>query len=319
MKVRNRIDAELARTVRRADQAQAPEQDGLKSMASWLRGHCRLSARTSFATVRAGRTIEQLPAVAAGFAAGLITTDQIAVIAPVVHPQNLAKAADLGIDLDEVDKVLTDVATTGPHDQLRQVVAHYLARLDPDGPEPDPTEGRSLTITRHDDGTITGRFDLDAVGGEKVQTVLESFVQKDRPAGDDRTRAQQQGDALVQWADVTLAAGHAPVLRTVKPHVFVTIGIEDLIDPATGPAAGTMGFGAQISAGRARWLGCDGEISRIIMGPDGRVLDYGRSHRFTPPALRKAVELSDGGCIFAGCGATDLLVRGPSCSRVARR
>ena len=71
----------------------------------------------------------------------------------------------------------------------------------------------------------------------------------------------------MQWADVTLAAGHAPVLRTVKPHVFVTIGIEDLIDPATGPAAGTMGFGAQISAARARWLGCDGRSAGSSWAP----------------------------------------------------
>jgi hypothetical protein len=303
VKARNRIDAELARTVRYAELAQAPEHDGLKSMASWLRGHCRLAARAAFQIVRAGRTRDQLPTVAAGFAAGLITADQVAVLAPVTHPENLLRAAEQGIDLAELDRALADVATTTVHDQLRQVIAHYLARLDPDGPEPDPTEGRSLTIAKHADGSISGRFDLDAVGGERVQTVLESFVQKNRPAGDDRTRAQQLGDAFVQWADVTLAAGQAPVLRTVKPHVFVTIGLEDLIDPATGPAAGTMGFGAQISAGRARWLSCDGTISRIVMGPDGRVLDFGRSHRFTPPHLRKAVELSDKGCVFTGCGA----------------
>jgi hypothetical protein len=47
------------------------------------------------------------------------------------------------------------------------VVQRYLAALDPDGPEPDPTAGRRLTIARHADGSITGRFDLDAVGGEK--------------------------------------------------------------------------------------------------------------------------------------------------------
>ena len=118
-----------------------------------------------------------------------------------------------------------------------------------------------------------------------------------------RTRAQQLGDALVQWADVTLAAGHAPVLRTVKPHVTAVIGIEDLIDPRTGPAAARTGFGALISAARTRWLACDGTIGRVIMGPDGRALDLGRDHRFTPPHLRRAVELSDRHCIFAGCAA----------------
>jgi hypothetical protein len=53
---RNRIDAELARTVRRAETAQAPESDGLKSMASWLRGHCRLSPAAAGRLVRAGRS-----------------------------------------------------------------------------------------------------------------------------------------------------------------------------------------------------------------------------------------------------------------------
>ncbi len=67
---RNRIDAELARTTRRAELAQAPEHDGLTSMASWLRGHTRLSARAAGLLVRNGR------------AAGQITADQLAVIAP---------------------------------------------------------------------------------------------------------------------------------------------------------------------------------------------------------------------------------------------
>src|SRR4051794_19893172 len=64
----NRIAAELARTVRRAELAQAPEADGLKSMAAWLRGHCRLSPAAAAQLVRNGRALEQLPAVAAGAA-----------------------------------------------------------------------------------------------------------------------------------------------------------------------------------------------------------------------------------------------------------
>src|SRR3954471_3996638 len=58
---RNRIDAELARTVRRAELAQAPEHDGHKSMAAWLRGHCRLSGAAAGQLVRTGRACEQLP------------------------------------------------------------------------------------------------------------------------------------------------------------------------------------------------------------------------------------------------------------------
>jgi hypothetical protein len=39
------------------------------------------------------------------------------------------------------------------------------------------------------------------------------------------------------------------------------------------------------------------------MGPDGMPLDYGRSVRLVPPHVRRAAEVRDGGCVFAGCGA----------------
>jgi hypothetical protein len=187
------------------------------------------------------------------------------------------------------------------HAALGKVVHHFLDRLDPDGTEPDPTEGRLLLIARHDDGSVSGRFELDAIGGEKFCAVVESYVQASRPAGDLRTRSQQQGDALVQWADNTLAAGGLPILRTVKPHVFVRIDLDDLVDPAIGPASAQTWFGAQISAARARMLACDGGISRVVFGPDGHSLDFGRTHRVVPHQLRTAVELRDGHCVFAGC------------------
>jgi hypothetical protein len=63
-------------------------------------------------------------------------------------------------------------------------------------------------------------------------------VQATRPKGDTRTRAQQQADALVQLADNPLASGELPMLRTVQPQLIVTIALEDLLDPSTGPGDG---------------------------------------------------------------------------------
>jgi Domain of unknown function (DUF222) len=303
VRARNRIDAELARTVRVADCAQASEHDGAKTMRSWLRGHARLSPAAAGQVVRAGRVLEKLPAVAAGCADGTITAEQVTVVAPVVTPANLAAAAEHGVDLVAVDRVLAETAATQEHRQLARVVHHYLACLDPDGREPDPTETRSLTISRHDDGSVSGRFELDAVGGDKFEAWLESLVQADRPKGDLRSRAQQRGDALVRGADLGLASGDMPILRTVKPHVVVTIPLTDLVDPSTGPGAGTTGFGVAISAARARWLACDGAITRVVVGPEGQPLDLGRSHRVVPPHLRRAVEVRDHTCVFSGCGA----------------
>jgi hypothetical protein len=114
--------------------------------------------------------------MATAFAAGDVTAEQAGLLGRVAEPEALALAAGQGVDLGGVDTVLTEVAVTRPHADTATAVHHYLDRLDADGPEPDPTEGRRLSIARHADGSISGRFDLDAVGGEKPQTALESVV-----------------------------------------------------------------------------------------------------------------------------------------------
>jgi hypothetical protein len=83
---RNRLDAELARTVRRAENEQAFAGDGMTTAQSWLRGHCRLSAAAASQVVRNGRVLEQLPAVAEAHAAGQITADEVAVIGKITAP-----------------------------------------------------------------------------------------------------------------------------------------------------------------------------------------------------------------------------------------
>ncbi|WP_051515391.1 HNH endonuclease signature motif containing protein [Candidatus Blastococcus massiliensis] len=300
---RNRLGAEVARTVREGELTQASEHDGAASMGGWLRGHHRLPPGVASRLVRNGRALEQLPVLAAAAAAGGVSPEAVSVIAPVASAENVAAAEAQGVELAGIDAALTKVAILRSHSELRQVVAHYLARLDPDGPEPDPTECRSLTIGRDGNGMVVGRFVLDAVGGEKLQAAIESILQATRPAGDLRSRAQQAGDALVQLCDNALASGNLPILRTVKPHVVVRLDIDDLVDPHPGAGAARTGFGGIISAARARWLACDGNVSRVVFGPDGHRLDLGRSHRVVPPALRRAVELRDEHCVFAGCDA----------------
>ena len=299
----NRLAAEITRTVRECERTGAAELDGKKTMQSWLRGHARLSPAAASRVVRTGRALESLPAVAAGCAAGAITPEQAAAIAPVGTDEQLAAAEEHGVDLAGVDAALAEVAATRPYSELNQVVQHYLGRLDPDGPEPDPTEERELSWTRRSDGGLDGRFHLDAMGGDKFCAAVESLLQAGRCAGDTRSRPQQQADALVQLCDNALASGQLPLTRTVKPHVFARIDLEALVDPSVGAGAGRTQFGTVISAARARWLSCDGNVSRVVFGPDSAVLDLGRSRRVSDPYLRRAVELRDGGCVFTGCDA----------------
>ena len=52
--VQNRLAAEVARTVRECEVSGAAEVDGLKSMASWLRGHGHLSEAEAARVVAPG-------------------------------------------------------------------------------------------------------------------------------------------------------------------------------------------------------------------------------------------------------------------------
>ena len=299
----NRASAELTRTVRHAESTRACERDGLTSMRSWLIGHARLAPAEASRIVRSGRALEHFPGLAAGFAEGAVTAAQVNVVAEKVGESERARAEEQDVDLGAFDRDWTTIAAEAPHEVLRTAVELFGAALDPDGPEPDPTEGRRFTIARHADGSVTGRFDLDVVGGERVQAAIESIVQAVRPKGDTRTRAQQNADALVQLCDNQLAAGQLPTLRKEKPHVVLALDVADFADPATGHGAAQSGFGARISAERARWLACDAEISRVVMGPDGEPLDLGRKHRVVTAGLRRAVVARDRACVFAGCGA----------------
>ncbi|NYJ03907.1 HNH endonuclease signature motif containing protein [Petropleomorpha daqingensis] len=303
LKAENRLAAEVARTVRQCEVAGAPEFDGKKTMASWLRGHARFSAHAAAELVATGRAMEQLPAVAAAFADGAVTAAQAGVIAWIARPEELARADAQDVDLAAVDQAMATVATTQSHEQLVAVVRHYRQALDPDGAEPDPTEGRRLSLIKHADGALGIRGELDAVGGEKLQAALEAILQAGRGKGDTRTRAQQLADSLVQLTDNALASGVLPINRTVRPHVVITVDGDDLADPDHHMGAAATGFGDLLSAATARGLACDAQITRLVIDPDGLPLDVGRTQRVVPPHLRRAVEHRDKNCVFAGCVA----------------
>ena len=299
----NRLAAEIVRTVRAGEVLGAAEFDGLTNMPSWLRGHGHLSHRAAREIVDTGRALEHLPAVAAAFADGQVTAAQAGLAATVATPARLAEALAANVDLAVIDAVLAAVAVGEGHDKLVAVVRYYREALDPDGPEPDPTEGRRLSFARHLDGSGDFRGHLDPIGLEKLQAALESLVQAGRTKGDTRTRAQQLADALVQLSDLALASGELPILRTVKPHVVVTVDRDDLTDTTPAAGAAATGFGQTWSAAQARWAACDAQIRLLRLGPDGLPLDVGREKRVVPPHLRRAVEHRDAHCVFAGCQA----------------
>lgn len=48
-------------------------------------------------------------------------------------------------------------------------------------------------------------------------------------------------------------------------------------------------------------LACDGEVQRLVLGPQSQPLDIGRSTRVVPDHIRTALHHRDGGCVVPGC------------------
>lgn len=302
----NRMTAALTSAVRAADSREAYRRDGAVSMKAWLRGSCRMAPDQATATVSTGRRLEQLPETAAAFAAGEISAAHARVITKAMTPGRIAKAAEAGIDLGETDGILADLARATAPNETARGVAQWVAGVDPDGTLDDAADvRRRFTMASGLDGRVHLRGEMDAAGGEYLHSALASIMNGDRPAGDRRSHAERQGDALVVLARTALDGGSLPDVRGERPHVRVTIDWFALCAErgAPGVAGGSLGWAGPITPETARRLACDASVVRIITGPDGLPLDVGRAQRTASAAIRRAVEIRDGHCVFAGCDA----------------
>jgi hypothetical protein len=292
--------------VRSAEKRQAHAEDGAVSMKAWLRGHCHLSPDEATTVVSTARRLEALPAVAEAFSSGVITARHAKVIASAVTPQRQAQAEAVGVPLAETDRILADVAVATTPDATARAVRRWVMGIDPDGTLDDAADvHRSLSMVAGLDGRVFLRGHLDAVGGELVHAALAALMNGDRPAGDTRNHNERQGHALVALARGALDAGGLPLVRGERPHLRVTIDVESLAAErgAAGVAGGELAWAGPISPETARRIACDSLAIRVLTDSASMPLDSGRAQRTAPAAIRRAVEIRDGHCVFAGCDA----------------
>lgn len=220
----NRLSALQTRAVGAGEARQVHTGDGMTAMKSWLIGHCRLSGRDAAGLVRAAGRLKGLPALEAAYAAGSVTPAHVAAITTGVTPARVAKAADLGIDLDHTDRILTQAALAlGPEDTA-QAVRRWVLGVDPDGTlDDDAGRLRVFRLAVSGGGRTYLSGHLDPVGAETVHAALEAVINDPRPAGDRRSHPERQGDALVELCRQALHGGHLPEVRGQRPHVRVSI------------------------------------------------------------------------------------------------
>jgi hypothetical protein len=254
-----------------------------------------------------GQAPPVLPRLADALTGGTIGIEQARTIVQTMN------GLPAGVDPDTRDLV-ADLLVE--HGQLTEphpfaVFARMVAlTCDPDGKldEQSPAEKVELTIGARNTSTglSTLKGKLDDLGVELLAQAIDGLAAP-RPAADGtpdpRTPAARRGQPLktVTFNDVLrryLDLGDAPVQGGERPHVTVTIDLQDL---RNGVGAATLEHGGPISAGEARMLACDARIVPAVLNGPSQVLDVGAASRSYPAAIRRAITLRDRGCTWPGC------------------
>ncbi|WP_431710162.1 DUF222 domain-containing protein [Glutamicibacter uratoxydans] len=87
--------------------------------------------------------------------------------------------------------------------------------------------------------------------------------------------------------------------KKVLPRVIVHLQLQQLKNLAAGHAR--TAHGIHLPPDELRQLLCQAEIIPAVFNSQGAILDYGRTRRLVPPALREIVLARDRGCLVPGC------------------
>jgi hypothetical protein len=245
-----------------------------------------------------------LPSMGAALAEGAVTTEHVDVVAKFHTSLPETVTAQ---EWEPTEKILADLARkVGPAELRRFAERQARPRLDPDGTLPDETDEaqpkRRLEWHRRDDGSGTGRLELDVEAAEQLDVLLSALA-KPKPdetgQPDPRGIEARRGDALAEIVNLASGSPERPAEGGDKPQIVVTTTLEEL---SCGRAALLGGQYLPLPIESARRLACDCQVIPAVLGAGSEPLDVGRASRNIPPAIRRAVTVRDRGCTFPGCG-----------------
>jgi hypothetical protein len=296
------VEVERGRRVAELERRGAYARDGHLSLASWLAARHRVAPSTAAGHVRMARALEAMPVAAQALASGDVSSSAITLLA---HARDASPEA-----FSRSEELLVDAAKTLPVEERNDTVTRW--RHDHADDADDDRQELFLTPTLRGRGRLAG--DLNAETTQVLITALRA-VQDAEVRSNDRTDtrspARRRADALGEICHQWLDSSGRPVVAGERPHVIVTIDVESLGRGENAPSAGRSAAArlggrladvGAISAADALMWACDSQVTRVITDAASRPLDVGRTIRITPPWIRKALIVRDGGCAFPDCG-----------------
>jgi hypothetical protein len=298
----------------RIDAAEIAWQEHGTSTATWLADAANLTRREAGRLIAAGHGLLRFPLVADAASVGRVLPGQAEAITQVLD--DLPDDFPAGT-VREAQELLIGFAASHNSVELRRLTSHLVEILDPataETREADRLEreqrlaerSRHLTFSYDHHGSVLFKGSLPVAEAEPFIQIIDAYTAATK-RGLERldaqaeyvTPAMRRADALLAMVNHHRQESLAPTHGGDRPRIVLTLSYDKLLKNCWD--ARLIGTGDRIGAGTARRLLCDADLMPAILGGPSEVLDVGRSQRLATPAIRAALELRDGGCVFPGC------------------
>lgn len=280
--------------IARMDKSGDYSYDGYTSAAAFLIHRCGLGPGEANREIFLARSLRDLPHAHALARAGRLSVSQLEILAQArrKHPEQFAVDEEMLAD-SVVGLLLTDT---------RRAADYWCqAHCEPDQVEEEEPSRVHLSRTIDDRGRLDGDLAAEhlAVVDRALDTLISELV-RTTPREELAPRSQLRAEAFVELCRRQLDSPEMPTERGSKPGVAVVVDW-DVLTGRTRAGLSEFLEGTVITPETARRLACDAEVCRLLTGPDGEILDLGRTVRTATPAQWKALKIRDRHCRFPGC------------------
>jgi len=277
-----------------------------RSCAHWLGWQCGIDLGAAREKVRVARALDMLPLIDAAMARGELSYSKVRALTRVATPPT--------------EEVLLNIALHGTAYHVESLVRQFrkFQEVEALSREARQHAGRGLSYFHDDDGSLVIKARLPAEAGAQVLKALEVAIADVSLAGhcqsplnvsaetsatevaeDPPSPSMRRADALAMLAESFLQHGAEAMAGGDRHQVVVHVDHDTLRHAAPGRCE--LDDGPSLAVETARRIACDASVLRIVEDAHGEPLDVGRKTRSIPPALRRALNSRDRGCVFPGC------------------